>query len=210
MMIAARNSFLMSGAIGPVPTGFRLVKYITRISGNVWFPTGVYNDSAWSLSMLAKLPGNASLSFLFGAFYANANWQGYGLYYNFGTSSRAVHGNKYGNLFGTDLIITSDNIMQCSCTANSCAVSWNGVTSIASSTVGLNNAEIYLLGNGVSRTAGAGHGIGETVIQRNNAEVAHLYPCIRVSDNKPVYWDSVAQVARENTGTGTAGVVELD
>jgi hypothetical protein len=207
MSLIAARSAMVGGAQSPIPAEFRQVKYITVARGNVWFPTGVYNTDEWTLDTIARY-GSINAKVMFGAWYSNSYWTGYGLNLNYG-GSRAVHGNKYGgDLFSfTDV---DNSVIRCVCTTNSCTIKWNGVTHSASSTVGLNGEPIYLLGNGVTVSAGNGTGMGETTISRGGEEVAHFYPCVRISDGMPVFYDSIAKVAIENTGTGTAGYVELD
>lgn len=205
-MIAARGT-MFGGAQSPIPAEFRQVKYITVASGKVWFPTGIYNTDEWTLDTIARY-GSINSKVMFGAWYSDSFWTGYGLNLNYG-GCRAVHGNKYGGqIFPFSNV--DNSIIRCVCTTNSCTITWNGVTYSALSTVGLNGEQIYLLGNGVTVSAGNGTGMGETTIQRGGEEVAHLYPCVRISDGTLVFYDSIAKVAIENTGTGTAEHVELD
>ena len=188
------------------PKGYRLVKYVTVSSGNVWFPTGIYNTDEWTLDCMVKYTSlNARI--LFGAWYSNTYWTGYGLNLNYG-GSRSVHGNKYSSSMFTTINVT-DSKIKCVCTRTSCSVTWEGVTQTASSSEGFNGEQIYILGNGVTVTAGTGTGMSETTITRGGVEVAHFYPCVRESDNKPVFWNSVTKTDIENTGSGVAGVIEL-
>lgn len=218
--ISQSFSYPISSSIGSGHIGFisrysepyALVKYITVVSGNVQFPTGIYNDNEWALETVAWFgESNASHRFLFGAYYDDSSWTGYGFVWNYILASRPVHGNKYGSYWvGSGIDYTSDNHIRCVVTESSCTITWNGVTRSASSNVGLNGEEIFLLGNGRNYTAGIGHGIGETIITRDGIIIAHLYPVVRKSDNMPIFYDSIRDIEIENIGNGIVGFIELD
>lgn len=179
------------------------LKFFGRCIGVVYFPSGVYNTDEWTLDSIIKTV-QASYRPQFGAFYSSSDWTGYGLGGYYG-QPRPIHGNKYGSYWPA---IYSDLPIHCVCTSSKTEITWNNMTSSASSSVGLNGEQIYLLGDG-HRSSYQGSGMGETVITRGGVELAHFYPCMRIADNVPVFWDSVSRTDVENVGSGVAGVVEL-
>lgn len=89
--------------------------------------------------------------------------------------------------------------MKCDVSSTKTTIDWNGTVRTATSDSGFNGAEIYLMGNGVNRSVCKGTGLGETIITRDGIEIAHLYPCVRISDNAHVFYDSVQKKnPREN------------
>ena len=217
MLVAARESFVLHTVEDVIPKQFRRVKYILKNTNSgggssyAMYPTGIYNSAAWELETVARMTGSSTSWVLFGAYYSSTFWSGYGFNGNYGNSSRPTHGDKYGSMFSSrgSPFVDGDNVFKCTCSASSCRVDWNGVVATASSSVGFNGRELYLMGNGVDRSVPYAHGMGETVIKRGGEEVAHLWPCVRLADGAHVFWDSIQRVAREKVGSAATKVVEL-
>lgn len=198
-----------------MPEGFRQVKYIVKdestssTSGLCMFQTGIYNNSDWYLETDGYCSVSTSAWFWYGAFYATGTWKGYGFFGNY-AASRPVHGESYGSYWTSIGTGAGGNIMKCNCSATGISIDWNGTIRNITSSVGFNNAEIYLMGNGIDRSVGNNTGMGETVIKKGGIEMAHLFPCVRISDNAHVFYDAIQKVVREKVGTAKTRVIEFE
>ena len=208
------GAFLWEEKEGEIPAEYRQVQYIIKDDsssstvGLCMYHTGIYNDSAWHLETDGYNTAEASGWVWFGANYTSGFWQGYGFCGNYG-SCRAVHGGQYSGYWTGIGTGGGGNVLKCDVTSTGTSIDWNGTVKSITSSAGFNNAEIYLMGNGVEYSVANGAGLGETVITQGGIKVAHLYPCVRLSDNAHVFYDTIQKVVREKVGTAATRVVDL-
>ena len=213
--IAARSALNRAKNSSPIPPEYMLVKGLcpNALYGDTKFATGIYNDSPWQIS--CKVPvtshrmNNNSFN-IFGAILGDTTiyWSGYGVTLaNPGAITRMLHGGGWKNTNNISLHSVNEVTYDCGVSSATCTV--NGVSTTLSSSDGLTGYEIFI---GSFNRYGLTNGVyaGESIISRNGMEVAHLYPCVRLSDNTPLFYDAVQNIERLNQGRVALNVLELD